>query len=91
MLAQVLHFPITCHPKLFPKDKHEFGSYIQNRDNPVIGIIEMESVFDAYVGTDPAPDQRHSPLLADSLEGLPPTREWCPKTTIPRKERNKPD
>ncbi|KAF6812330.1 lipase esterase [Colletotrichum sojae] len=77
ILAQVLHFPITSHPKLFPKEQYEFGSYVQNRDNPVINLLQMESVWDAYVGTDPGRDQRHSPLLAGSLEGLPPTLLQC--------------
>ncbi|KAI1861727.1 uncharacterized protein JN550_010667 [Neoarthrinium moseri] len=76
IVAQVLHFPITCHPKFSPKDKYEFGSYVQNRDNAVIGIKEMETVFDAYA-PNATPDYRHSPLLANSLAGLPPALIQC--------------
>ena len=75
VLAQVLHFPIICHPKFFPKEKYEFGSYIQNRINAVVGAAAMERCLDAYI-PDAQPDKRHSPLLADSHQGLPPTREY---------------
>lgn len=72
IMAQVLNFPSVCHPKLFPRDKYEFGSYIQNHDESVLNIRMMESFLDAHV-PDVTPNQRHSPLLAESLEGLPPT------------------
>ncbi|KAG6354232.1 hypothetical protein INS49_004836 [Diaporthe citri] len=39
VIAQVLHFPATCHPKFFPKDTYEFGSYIQNCENPVLSTL----------------------------------------------------
>lgn len=74
IIAQVLHFPILCHPRFFPKEKYEFGSYIQNREDPILSAASMESVLDAYI-PDATPDHRHSPLLAKSLEGLPPTRK----------------
>lgn len=72
VVAQVLHFPSTCHPKFFPRDKYEFGSYMQNHDNPVLGALYMETFLDSY-NPNPKPDARHSPLLSESLEGLPPT------------------
>ncbi|KAL0942755.1 lipase esterase [Colletotrichum truncatum] len=76
VLAQVLHFPITCHPKFFPREKYEFGSYIQNNDNPVLNVCRMETFLDAYM-PDPYPDYRQSPLLADSLRDLPPALIQC--------------
>ncbi|KAI1387688.1 alpha/beta-hydrolase [Hypoxylon trugodes] len=71
VIAQVLHFPSVCHPRFFPRDKYEFGSYIQNADNCVLSIFRLEAFFDAY-NPNPKPDWRHSPLLAESLESLPP-------------------
>ncbi|KAF5023092.1 hypothetical protein F66182_4849 [Fusarium sp. NRRL 66182] len=76
IIAQVLHFPPTCHPKFFPRDRYEYGSYIQNQDNAVLDTLNMETVYDAYV-PNAKPDYRHSPLLARSHEGLPPTLIQC--------------
>ncbi|KAI1823714.1 alpha/beta hydrolase fold-domain-containing protein [Xylaria intraflava] len=70
--AQVLHFPSPCHPKFFPKDKYEFGSYVQNAENCVLGVCRFEAFIRAYI-PNPELDHRHSPLLAPSLSGLPPT------------------
>ncbi|RGP73562.1 ab hydrolase superfamily [Fusarium longipes] len=76
LIAQVLHFPATCHPKFFPKDKYEFGSYMQNHDDATLSTLSMETFYDAYT-PNPEPDYRHSPLLADSFKGLPPTLIQC--------------
>ncbi|KAF4340899.1 AB hydrolase superfamily [Fusarium beomiforme] len=76
VIAQVLHFPATCHPKFFPKDKYEYGSYIQNHDDAVLSALMMEDCFDAYT-PNAKPDYRHSPLLAESFKGLPPTLIQC--------------
>ncbi|KAF9874631.1 hypothetical protein CkaCkLH20_07768 [Colletotrichum karsti] len=76
VLAQVLHFPSICHPKFFPREKYEYGSYIQNKDNPVLDILFMETAIDAYL-PNAVPDHRHSPLLAESFEGLPPALIQC--------------
>ncbi|KAK7989882.1 hypothetical protein PG989_010197 [Apiospora arundinis] len=74
IVAQVLHFPQMCHPKLFPKDRYEFGSYIQNANASVFGLIRDECFLDAYVPDTSAPDARkHWPLLADSHRELPPS------------------
>lgn len=72
IIAQVLHFPSVCHPKFFPMDKYELGSYRQNHDNPVLNARAYEAFLDAHV-PDPRPDFRHSPLLAESHKALPPT------------------
>ena len=77
IVAQILHFPMTCHPKFFPKDKYEYGSIIQNQASGVLGVIMMEAFLDAYL-QDPVPDHRHSPLLATSLKDLPPARVFPP-------------
>lgn len=71
--AQVLNFPVTCHPKFFPADKYEYGSYQQNFDASVVSALKMEFFLDLYL-PDPSPDADHSPLLAESLKGLPPAR-----------------
>ncbi|KAM0211383.1 hypothetical protein ACHAQI_005339 [Fusarium lateritium] len=76
VIAQVLHFPPTCHPKFFPREKYEYGSYIQNYDDAVLSAINMETVYDAHT-PNAKPDYRHSPLLAESLRGLPPTLIQC--------------
>ncbi|KAM0194332.1 hypothetical protein ACHAPI_007093 [Fusarium lateritium] len=76
VIAQVLHFPPTCHPKFFPREKYEYGSYIQNYDDAVLSTINMETVYDAHT-PNAEPDYRHSPLLAKSLRGLPPTLIQC--------------
>ncbi|KAF9779126.1 hypothetical protein IL306_002354 [Fusarium sp. DS 682] len=76
VIAQILHFPATCHPKFFPKDKYEYGSYIQEQDDAVLSTIMMENFFDAYLPS-AEPDYRHSPLLAESFKGLPPTLIQC--------------
>jgi hypothetical protein len=70
----VLHFPSVCHPKFFPRDKYEFGSYIQNAENVVLSALRFEAFLDANMPV-PNADYKKSPLLAPSLAGLPPTRE----------------
>ncbi|KAI0379421.1 Alpha/Beta hydrolase protein [Hypomontagnella monticulosa] len=76
IIAQVLHFPAVCHPKFFPRDKYEYGSYIQNAENCVLSVRRLEAFYDAY-NPDPKPDYRHSPLLAESLANLPPALIQC--------------
>jgi acetyl esterase/lipase len=73
----VLHFPNTCHPKLFPRDKYEFGSYIQNSDNAVLAAVTMEGVSDLY-NPELSSDQRINPLLAGSHKNLPPACKMQP-------------
>ncbi|KAI8632637.1 alpha/beta-hydrolase [Xylariaceae sp. FL1651] len=76
IVAQVLHFPSVCHSKFFPKDRYEFGSFIQNADNCVLSTLKYEALVDAH-NPNSQPDPRHSPLLAASLTGLPPTLIQC--------------
>ncbi|CAM1500811.1 Fc.00g099730.m01.CDS01 [Cosmosporella sp. VM-42] len=71
ILAQVLCFPVTCHPKFFPTDKYEFGSYQQNHDASIVTSIRMEWFLDHYM-PEPTDDWRFSCLLAPTLKGLPP-------------------
>ncbi|KAK2614532.1 hypothetical protein N8I77_001344 [Diaporthe amygdali] len=85
VIAQVLHFPATCHPKFFPKHEYEFGSYIQSYENPVLSTLRYEACLDIYV-PHAVPDHRHSPLLAKSLKGLPPTLIQCAGADILRDE-----
>ncbi|KAK8055608.1 hypothetical protein PG993_000835 [Apiospora rasikravindrae] len=76
--AQILHFPQVCHPKFFPKDRYEFGSYIQNAKASVLSLAMDECFLDAYVPDLCAPDARsHWPLLADSHRELPPALIQC--------------
>ncbi|GKU07357.1 ab hydrolase superfamily protein [Fusarium langsethiae] len=76
IIAQALHFPVACHPKFFPRDKYEYGSCIQNSDDAIFSTLCLETFCDAYT-PNPNPDYRHSPLLADSFKGLPPTLIQC--------------
>ena len=71
IIAQMLDFPTTCHPKLTPKDKYELESYSQNYDASIVDALKMELFLDAHT-PDPKPDPYHSPLLAETLIGLPP-------------------
>lgn len=63
---------MTCHPKFFPTDRYELGSYRQNHNASVVSAVRMEWFLDHYM-PEPTPDWRLSPLLAPSLKGLPPT------------------
>ncbi|KAJ8119808.1 hypothetical protein ONZ43_g3324 [Nemania bipapillata] len=74
IISQVLHFPSVCHPKFYPRDKYELASNIQNMENAVLGTTKFDLFLNAYI-PNPEPDYRHSPLLAPSLAGLPPTRK----------------
>ncbi|KAI1413154.1 alpha/beta-hydrolase [Hypoxylon sp. FL1857] len=85
IIGQILHFPAVCHPKFFPRDKYEFGSYIQNADNCVLSAVRLEAFLDAY-NPDPEPDHRHSPLLAASHADLPPALIQCAGIDILRDE-----
>ncbi|KAI1208917.1 alpha/beta-hydrolase [Annulohypoxylon truncatum] len=83
IIAQVLHFPSLCHPKFFPREKYEFGSYIQNAFNCVLDILRNEAFLDAY-NPNANPDHRHSPLLAASHANLPPALIQCAGVDIYR-------
>ncbi|RFU78357.1 esterase lipase thioesterase [Trichoderma arundinaceum] len=74
IIAQVLTFPITCHPKFFPTERYEMGSYQQNRSSSVVTAARMEWFLDMYM-PEPTNDWRLSPLLAQSLKNLPPACE----------------
>ncbi|KAI2472411.1 alpha/beta-hydrolase [Annulohypoxylon bovei var. microspora] len=76
IIAQVLHFPLVCHPKFFPREKYEFGSYVQNADNCVLSVLRNEAFLDSYIPK-PKPDHRHSPLLVASHANLPPALIQC--------------
>lgn len=72
IIAQILSFPVTCHPKFFLKEAYEMGSYQQNRNDSVVTAARMEWFWDLYM-PEPTTDWRCSPLLAQSLKNLPPT------------------
>ncbi|KAI8954137.1 alpha/beta-hydrolase [Xylaria longipes] len=76
LIAQVLHFPPACHPKFFPSNRYEFGSFVQNADNAVLTTARAEAFSDAHI-PNAEPDWRHSPLLAPSHANLPPTLIQC--------------
>ncbi|KPM35044.1 hypothetical protein AK830_g11522 [Neonectria ditissima] len=71
IVAQVLCFPVTCHPKFAPADKYELGSFRQNHDASIVTSARLEWFLDHYI-PEPTPDWRLSCLLAPSLRGLPP-------------------
>ena len=72
---------MLCHPKFFPEAERLHGeahqplellSWQQNRNAVLVDAERMEAFWDLYVGPDPSPDMRHSPLLCADLKGLPP-------------------
>ncbi|KAM0472996.1 hypothetical protein ACHAPX_008359 [Trichoderma viride] len=71
IVAQILSFPVICHPKFFPKEAYEMGSYQQNCNDSVVTAARMEWFWDLYV-PEPKDNWRYSPLLAQSLKDLPP-------------------
>ncbi|KAI0487687.1 alpha/beta hydrolase fold-domain-containing protein [Xylaria cf. heliscus] len=73
IIAQVLHFPTVCHPKFLPRATYELGSHIQNTENAVLSSVRYDVFLGCYIPDPSSPDYRHSPLLASSFEGLPPT------------------
>ncbi|KAH8671498.1 alpha/beta hydrolase fold-3 domain-containing protein [Xylariales sp. PMI_506] len=78
IVAQSVVFPVTCHPKFFDqvpnRENYELLSYFQNANAGIVNSARMEFFWDCYLGKDPKPDTRHSPLLhtIDALKGLPP-------------------
>jgi acetyl esterase/lipase len=73
IMAQVLNIPVTCHPDHFPADKYEYHSYEQNYTAPIVGAERMWFFWDNYLPNREA-DPRASPLIAKSLDNLPPAR-----------------
>ncbi|KAL5090091.1 hypothetical protein Trisim1_004616 [Trichoderma cf. simile WF8] len=71
IVAQILTFPVMCHPKFFPREAYEMGSYQQNSNDSVVTAARMEWFWDMYL-PEPTADWRSSPLLAQSLKNLPP-------------------
>ena len=73
IIGQILNIPVTCHPKHFPAPTEEvkYTSYDKNKDSIIVNSENMHFFWDQYypeAGRDPIA----SPLLADSLKGLPP-------------------
>jgi len=71
IIGQILNIPVTCHPKHFPADKYEYGSYQQNKDSSVVDGPRMDWFWDQYL-PNAEPEVYASPLLAKDLSGLPP-------------------
>ncbi|KAK4989958.1 hypothetical protein LTR50_002869 [Elasticomyces elasticus] len=71
IVGQVLNIPVTCHPKHFPADKYEYGSYQQNKDASVIDAPKMDWFWEQYLPNATA-EPYASPLLAKDLSGLAP-------------------
>jgi len=71
IIGQVLNIPVTCHPDFHPKDKYELDSWEQNKDASGLDVHRMTWFWNHYTPT-PIRDPYTSPLLAESLEGLPP-------------------
>ncbi|RFU28432.1 hypothetical protein B7463_g7921, partial [Scytalidium lignicola] len=71
VLGQVLNIPVTCHPKHFPADKYEYGSYQQNKDSSIVDAPKMDWFWDQYLPEATA-EVYASPLLEENLKGLPP-------------------
>jgi acetyl esterase/lipase len=74
VIAQVLNIPVTCHPNHFPKERHEYTSFVQNSDASVLDAPKMNWFWKQYLPNG-EPAVYASPLLAKSLKGLPPARE----------------
>jgi acetyl esterase/lipase len=79
IIGQVLNIPVTCHPDHFPIAKFEYRSYDQNADAPIVNSDRMRLFWKYYLPSSEL-DKRASPLLAESLENLPPARQaaTCP-------------
>ncbi|KAI6784203.1 uncharacterized protein J7T54_004749 [Emericellopsis cladophorae] len=71
LLAYVATFPVTVHPKYAPRDKYELKSFAENKNASVVNDVRLEWFTDMYM-PEPCDDWRLSPLLAESLKGLPP-------------------
>ncbi|KAK4940934.1 hypothetical protein LTR10_019088 [Elasticomyces elasticus] len=71
VIGQVLNIPVTCHPKLFPRDMYEYGSYEQNKDASIVDAPKMDWFWEQYMPKI-EPDAYAHPLLAKNHAGLPP-------------------
>jgi acetyl esterase/lipase len=71
VIGQVLNIPVTCHPKLFPKDKYVYKSYYGFTTTSVLNTDKMDWFWNLYL---PGGEYEvyASPLLAKSLNELPP-------------------
>jgi hypothetical protein len=74
VLGQILNIPALCHPKHFPRDKYEYGSFDQNADKGISDPSWAIFYWDLYLPTD-EPEVYANPLLAPNLGTLPPTRK----------------
>lgn len=63
------------HPALFPRDKYECGSYVQNGMSSIVDAPKLEFYWNLYFGgsEELEGDTRHSPLLAKDFKGMPKT------------------
>ncbi|OAL53562.1 lipase esterase family protein [Pyrenochaeta sp. DS3sAY3a] len=71
IIGQIINIPVTCHPDHFPHSRYEGRSYEQNALAPIVSASKMRLFWNNYL---PSADAHPwtSPLLSDSLAGLPP-------------------
>lgn len=68
VIGQVLNIPVTCHPELFPKDKHKYTSFQENFNAPIIDVPKM-----TWFWSKPCLGSVESPLGADKYcRSIPP-------------------
>jgi acetyl esterase/lipase len=75
IIGQILNIPVTCHPAYFPHGNYEYRSYEQNKNSPIVNATLMHWFWNYYL-PDATPDPYASPLLAESLRGLPPSCQY---------------
>ena len=75
VVGQVLNIPMTCHPRYFPADRYEYGSYQQNKDGSVVDTPKVNWFWEQYL-PNAEPKAYANPLLAKDLSKLPPARKY---------------
>lgn len=73
IIGQIINIPVTCHPDHFPHSRYEGNSYEQNALAPIVSASRMRLFWNNYLPR-AAAHPWTSPLLSESLAGLPPAR-----------------
>ncbi|OAX85412.1 hypothetical protein ACJ72_00223 [Emergomyces africanus] len=85
ILGQVLNMPMICHPDFFPRDKYEYKSWDENKEEAVASSTRALFHWNLYL-PEGKPEVYANPILAESHANLPPA---CKKKKK-KKNRNMP-
>ncbi|PGH04238.1 hypothetical protein GX51_03583 [Blastomyces parvus] len=71
IVGQILNMPMICHPDFFPREKYEYKSWNENKEEAVASSARAVFHWNLYL-PEGKPEVYGNPILAESHANLPP-------------------